>query len=519
MALRAVGLCLSSFALYGCASVLPLSGPVTKVEHLPEEGLRIGLVADSQLQTRSNYNRVFGYSGEFEDFIVKTSVRPPALDWAARSMLRSDLERLHRQKSHAIFYLGDGANNGCYDEFALGFQDGAKPGQNEQGVLALLDEFRTRTRVPVFFIIGNHDILGAGSTARTAQRNAFCEGSSSSNRSILKLEAMKLVDAFNRGNAAFAGTWRYRSNWDEATVGRACGSDPQVQHRTSGCYLAAAVDYARGDDTAQILLLDTNDWADVTDSNFVGLQQEGIRGAMSFVDVPDKQVVSQTTWFDRNASGYVKLRVALSHYDLAGLTKNLPLIGPVSHKTQLYMNLFTDGAQTRTPIQDEAYVATGHTHVREIKSKSFTFKMDCGRFRCAKTNRFGITELNVGSTTDYSNYATIARFEFGKGLAGGLSYSRVEGEPDGCADIWDAISVQPFPRKLLGLYDRGWKAIGIDRAKRTNYHKFGPSDVQDLWANLDAYAGNDAHRANCIGRYAAAVEAGVDPLKRQSPQR
>ena len=105
MNIRALWLCLSALVLSGCASRLPpsLSGPVTRVEILPDTGLRIGFIADSQLQTRSNYNRVFGYRGPFEDFIVKTSIRPPALDWAARSMLRSDLEELHRQGAKAIF--------------------------------------------------------------------------------------------------------------------------------------------------------------------------------------------------------------------------------------------------------------------------------------------------------------------------------------------------------------------------------------------------------------------------------
>ena len=104
---------------------------------MPEQGLRIGFAADSQLQTRSNYNSVFGYRDRLAEFVVKTAIRPPALDWAARSMLRESLERLRVQKVQAIFYLGDGANNGCYDEFALGFQDGVMPDRNSVGVLAL----------------------------------------------------------------------------------------------------------------------------------------------------------------------------------------------------------------------------------------------------------------------------------------------------------------------------------------------------------------------------------------------
>jgi len=519
MRYRALGLCLLILAISGCTPTARLSGPVTRVDRLPEAGLRIGFVADSQLQTRSNYNRVFGYRDKLADFIVETAIRPPALDWAARSMLRSQLDQLRIQGAKAIFYLGDGANNGCYDELALGFQDRAAPGPNQQGVLALLDEFRTSAGIPVFFILGNHDVLGAGSSAFHEPRGDFCEATVSPNRSVAKFEAMKLTDSFNRGNAAFAGAWRYHSNWDAASLQSLCGTDASVQHRTRGCYLAATVDYAQGEKTAQFLLLDTNDWADVSGSTFAGFQQEGIRGAMSFRDDAKRQIVSQTTWFDGNASDRRDLRVGLSHYDVASLTKHLPVVGRVSAKTQMYMQLFTRpaGETVNEASQDLAYVVSGHTHVREIDGKLFTFKMDCGPILCARTNRFGIRELNVGSTTDYSNYATIAQFDFGKVPAGNLSYRRVESEPEGCDTIWTEVGDYRFPNALQGK-DQGWAAIGIDRGNRHSYDRFVLADVQRLWANLDAYAGTDAHKANCIGLYAAAVEAGVDPSKRLPPK-
>ena len=136
---------------------------------LPDSGLRIGFVADSQLQTRSNYHRVGGYRGVIEDAAVQGAIRPPALDWSARAMLRSDLAKLAEQGAKVIFFLGDGANNGCYDEFARGFADSEKLAPNDASVLSLLAEFRQKTRIPVYFVIGNHDILGAGSTSA-----AFC---------------------------------------------------------------------------------------------------------------------------------------------------------------------------------------------------------------------------------------------------------------------------------------------------------------------------------------------------------
>jgi UDP-2,3-diacylglucosamine pyrophosphatase LpxH len=479
---------------------------------MPEQGLRIGFAADSQLQTRSNYNSVFGYRDRLAEFVVKTAIRPPALDWAARSMLRESLERLRLQKVQAIFYLGDGANNGCYDEFALGFQDGVTPDLNSAGVLALLDEFRRQSGIPVFFTLGNHDLLAAGSTAQIIKGAKLCEGVVSPNYSISKLMAMKLVDTFNAGNSQIAKGWTYRSNWNELAARQACGENADIQHRRGGCYLAATVDHASDEGTAQFLLLDTNDWVDVTPSRYLGLEQEGIRGAMSFQDDAAKGILSQTSWFDRNASQPVDLRVGLSHYDVAGLTKRLPLVGKASSKTQMYMKLFTNDAATREPIQTSAYVVTGHTHVREAEGKLFLFKTKCGNFSCAQTDRFRIRELNVGSTTDYSNYATFAQFQFAKGSEQKLGYARIETNPAECADVWSAMPGQEFPNSLQGS-TRGWLAIGIDRNKPTSYHGLQLKDAQQLWRNLDWYAGKDQHKANCIGLYAAAVEVDVDPGK------
>lgn len=512
---RILALCILSLVLTGCMAKAPmLSGPVVGVEALPETGLRIGFVADSQLQTRSNYNRIFGYRDNLADFFFKTAIRPPALDWAARAMLRENLEQLRAQKAQAIFYLGDGANNGCYDEFALGFRDGATPKPNSVGVLALLDEFRKRTGIPIFFTLGNHDMLFAGSTASILRAAKLCDPIASPNRKITKLEAMKLVDDFNKGNAALAGAWRYRSNWNETAIGRACAGSPEGEHRRAGCYLAATVDYLSKDGAAQFLLLDTNDWVDVTPSVYAGLEQEGIRGAMSFRDDESTGLLSQTGWFDRNASEQASLRIALSHYDVAGLTKRVPLVGKASSKSQMYMNLFTDdNVEVRKPIQDSAYVVTGHTHVRKIKGNQFQFKMDCGPIRCAPTNRFRIRELNVGSTTDYSNYATIAQFQFANAAEPSLGYRRVQIEPTECAAVWNEVATHQFPNALSGHGNVGWLAIGVNKRKPTNYHSFRLDDVQKLWENLDEFVGTDQRKAACIGLYAAAVEVKIDPTK------
>lgn len=513
MILRLLTLCGVLAALSGCTSPggalrgsgpapdlagawQPLSRPMVLVsdgEALPQSGLRVGLVADSQIQTRTNYNRVTGYRGPIEDSQVQGAIRPPALDWAARSMLRSDLAQLVTQGAKVIFFLGDGANNGCYDEFAHGFADDAKLAPNDASVLSLLAEFRQTHGVPVYFILGNHDILGAGSTSKIGARKRFCEDRNGLNRHITKFEAMKWTEAFNQGNARFPNAGTYRSNWadNEDAIRRNCGGVEVAQDKRRGCYLAATVDASIDGRTAQFLLLDTNDWADVV-TLFPGFQQKGARGAMTFVDKGG--TLSQTSWFNAHASQHVDLRVALSHYDIGGLRSQL-LKWKFSNKSQRYLDLFTKGHEPAVPIQTYGYVVTGHTHTQTYVNKPHRFSMKCGVLpgSCADNDRFSFNELNIGSTTDFSSFATLAQFDPDPAKSANIYFQRVEVR--GCESVWAEID--------RGI---GWPALGVNTADRYAYRKFKLRDVEPIWVKLREYAGDDQHKLNCIGVYAAAVE-------------
>lgn len=475
----------------------PLSRPMVLVANndpLPQSGLRIGLVADSQLQTRSNYNRVRGYRGELEDAAVQGAIRPPALDWAARAMLRSDLDELARQGAKVIFFLGDGANNGCYDEFARGFADGEKLPPNEASVLSLLRDFREKTRIPVYFILGNHDILGAGSTSALRSRKRFCESKLAPNRHVTKFEAMEWTETFNQGNAGLPNAGIYRSNWtgNAATISRNCGTPRDEQDKRRGCYLAATVDVMNEGRKTQFLLLDTNDWADVV-TLLPFYQQKGARGAMSFQD--RNGITSQTTWFNDNASQQVDMRIALSHYDIVGL-RSQALALKFSKKSQRYVELFTDGHLPARPIQNRAYVVTGHTHTPTYVNMPRHFSMNCGPLpgSCAETDRFSFHELNIGSTTDFSSYATLAQLDPDPAKAADIHFKRVEVR--GCEPVWTEIE--------QGI---GWKALGVNADQRFDYRNFRLHDVQPIWRRLREYAGDDDRKLNCIGIHAAAVEA------------
>ena len=467
---------------------------VEEGEELPQSGLRVGLVADSQLQTRSNYKRVKGYRGPIEDSWVQGAIRPPALDWAARSMLRSDLAQLVRQGAKVIFFLGDGANNGCYDEFARGFADDEQLAPNDASVLSLLAEFRRINRVPVYFILGNHDILGAGSTSSIRARKRFCKPEAGPNRYITKFEAMKWAEMFNQGNAGLPNAGTYRSNWggNEDAIRRNCGGAEAAQDKKRGCYLAATVDTSIGGRTAQFLLLDTNDWADVV-TLLPGFQQKGARGAMTFRDKGG--IESQTSWFNKFASQRVDLRVALSHYDIVGLRNQLLKL-KFSRKSQRYLELFTEGHEPAVPIQTRAYVVTGHTHSKTYKYGPRRFWMNCGLLpgSCADSDWFEFHELNIGSTTDYTSYATLAQFDPDPAEPADIYFKRVKVR--GCEAVWAEIE--------RGI---GWPALGVNTADRYGYRKLKLSGVKPIWARLRDYAGEDEHKLNCIGVYSAAVEA------------
>ncbi len=481
-------------------------------------GPQIGLVADSQLQTRANFAKIRGYRGVLEDKASgNVSIRPPALDWAARAMLQYDLKLLVAGGAKAVFYLGDGANNGCYDEFAAGYGDGTNPEFNDEGILRLLADFRQETGIPVFFVIGNHDLLGAGSTGDADLRKRFCANVAAAKPSLLKSDIIALVDRFNRESAQASNAWSYTSSYDASQIERDCAGNESFQHRRWGCYLAAKLNYTEQGSSIQYLLLDTTDFASVSPSEIVGIQQEGLRGAMSFGERVGESTPSQTSWFDSNASEPVAVRIALSHYNLVKLSKNLELLR-LSKKVQRFGDIFLDSDDPQEAIQGDAYLISAHTHFPKTTVEPITLKLKCNAFACRPFGpRVQFKELNIGSTTDFSSYAVLAQLAKGPKFRYDLHYSRVDSEPPSCADVYSELMDFPFKRKFLGVHDKGWQAVGI-MDDPVSYRSYEYENLEALWANLEQFAGDDIRRATCIGLYSAAVEAKKDPLQRMPPR-
>ena len=504
---------------------LVLSGAALNT-HIPEDVLKIGVVADSQLQSRETLAaNVLALRGKFEDSINDVAIRPPALDWSARAMLRAQLGQLAQSKVSAIFYLGDGANNGCTDEFSAGYAPKSTVLPNKKGILALLDEFRRPAKIPVFFVLGNHDYLGAGNTSYDEQRKTLCGHSAGNpNLPLTKYQVIEMVDRFNRENHSLhaapsetADQWIYRSNFNaQGATGTKtlCEKSPR-HHRNRGCYLAATVGRNLGGRYVEMLLLDSNDYDDVTESKVFGKEFEGLRGAMSFRDEAGQSIPSQTKWFEDNSAPGATMRIAMMHYDLGALQKSLPVMGYVSSKAQKFANIFTAapaaGAESplRTRKQDSAYVLSAHTHAKEIGNITTQFKVKCKLWYpdCKGKQSFLVREINTGSTTDVSNYATIFGLQPREaGRVTDLLFERLSADRQQC-DRVNAVVANHMFRNPVGGVEKGWAAIGVTASNPHAYRDYGDADLRNIFHNLDDLAGENAAMSVCIGLESARVES------------
>lgn len=499
----------AALCLGGCTTTR-LSGSIIPRQNAPASlGLAIGILADSQFQTRQAFRQVRFFKNPRMDRWIDVTMRPPALDWAARSMVRAQLERLRTNHVEAVFFLGDGANNGCRDEFADGY--GLPPGNktveaNSQGVLAVLEEFRKRSNIPVFFVLGNHDFLGAGTTSERKYRKPLCEdprgepdyrreakawpgqasGDSGANPPLTKYEVMALIDRFNRESAALEPrNWRYRSNFENgsaATVRAACeepsGKSPESQHLRPGCFIAATLDLTRNGTSVQFLLIDTNDCGNNVAIQLIpGLPMkhwaaEGVFGCVSYIG---KQ--SQVGWFKNNTAAPVAMRVGLTHYNVAHLRSSSLLRWAMRGREGL-IDLFADKDKQPEARQISAFLISGHTHTQVYKVHDAHFYSPClGAPGCSFKQKILLAELNVGSTTDYTNLVTVLRLNPGDRREDStMIYERQGPDAAACSAAFNALADFQFskPGADAAKQDgseipdwatdqtKGWRALGIN---------------------------------------------------------
>lgn len=496
---RVVAAALAALALAGCAT---LPAPEHIRLHVPEPELTFGVVADTQIQNRQAWAARTILRSPAADRRIAVTIRPPALDATARQLLEAHLGEQRNRAVSAVFYLGDGANQGCTDELA-----GRVPGQ--EGVLPMLSRFRSESGIPVFFVLGNHDFLAAGNTENRAQHVALCGGE----RNVsTKADLIRLVDAFNRESAAM-GQWVYRSSPTPSLEAFCSGSGDDVpQSRRPGCYYAATLDLERAGRHFRFLLLDTNDYADVTRNRLLRRRGdtlprtdfEGLRGALSFVNRPGG-IESQTSWVaargrETQLSGAVPhVLVALTHYDVHALRKTL--LVPLSRKSQLLGDVFTgdDGDFFR----ERAFVVSAHTHTARTDLRSTGLLQD-------RREIVRLEEVNIGSTTDHPSLSAVLRIaQTRSGTV--LSYEPLSPTREGCDAVARELDDAIFPRPFLGR-TTGGRAIAYDPRQPLLYHEVSAGSVQDVFANIDWFVGSSARRAVCLGLMAGAVEAGAVPL-------
>lgn len=409
----------------------PLDG--CEAPRLPEQrrGL-IGLVADSQFNTLNPSGWNLWRRGP-SDWFLDVAIRPPALDYTSHYLLRSIIAKQIDAGAEVIFYLGDGANNGCQDELV-----GRHDVDGIDGIFTVLRQARARYRRPIFFVLGNHDYLGAGNGSGVlATRQALCNATRTGrNAPLTKLDVIGLIHAFNAESAALDPRWDYRDNFDAHALARACnggrGLRPRNQHLRRGCFLAGRL-LDRGT-SREYLLLDSNDYVDVPASRLFA----GRRGALSFHD--DEGSLSQVSWLVAHGDPDARLRILLSHYDVATINADDDR-GP-------YHDRLAPLIRERRTLWLSA-----HTHWPEARARDHAF----GR----RKRRVHATEINLGSATDYPAYGLLTDVTIEPERRAAVFVDRTEVfaiAPERCEPVLETMSdvvagsrYFPFRRHTRGL--------------------------------------------------------------------
>jgi hypothetical protein len=400
---------LTLWCLPGCAGNRP-------AHPLP---IRIGLLADTQITSEDSTPDSL-YRSRALDKSIECAIRPPALEHLATEMLRIALDRFPSDVD-VILYLGDGANSG---------------GENElETLFTVLQEHRSKSKIPIFMVIGNHDYLGAGSTSDPLMRFLLVNRlrpqevpplPATYHRFLSKYEVLKRISAFNRASSDLPANTFFRYTDNGGAL------DPNLDH-DSGLYLAGRLVYPKdGDKTVEIFLADTSDYVDTSIKPEVTILEPfipqwglyGMQGSVSSRDrkgAPGGPRLSQITYLRDSSAGLPpEYRFIASHYPPDNLDRKRSDIPTSWHfellnllhgawetiETALFGSRYANQHLQDWCIDGEAnYWLSGHTH-RTTMLRPGQSEAHVGGLAWLWTGA-SFHNINVGSTTDYRAHIAV----------------------------------------------------------------------------------------------------------------
>ncbi len=504
----------------GCADV-----QVGRPIHLP---IKIGLLADSQLTSDKAAILDTGYRSKFMDRnLGSVAIRPPAVERClAKGMLDTALEKLSQEKVDLILYLGDGANSGGTDEIESLFES--------------LEAHRSKSGIPIYMVIGNHDYLGLGMTTNPIDRHTILNPIGQTiNPPLSKYQVLQMISSFNKENNS--SVFRYKDHLSS--------SEPNAGHR-DGLYLVGHLEYiVPGQDSVDIFLVDSSDYKDSRKPEMGGLkhfvrteQYYGAKGAMSFKDEPDRNKVSQITYIEGLASSsQPAIRFVASHYPpdhldrirLADPEDDL-LVGVEAVGHAVWEVPLSPLGLSTPPPEDHLkrglskggknYWLSGHTHVKKMTRSPQ--KLDCGGiFGFFSEGKFGC--INVGSTTDYRAHVAVVE-AYDNNKPGMVKVDRVVGyreiplfDPKGLGDrqclkqMFNDIALYGSEHAADGV-----SLLGLNKEYQKGYwtEQHTKASVEELKSFIDRFLADhpeydQSDVTACLGFIAGAYEAGIDPKR------
>ena len=375
--LRLLTLFVSLMIATACSTVYKTSSapiPATK-EHVD---IRIGMIADTQLTTDYQADN-YVFRGKYADKFKNVAIRTTAQEYLADDHLTYMLKALAQQSPDIIVYLGDAANSGCKDEIDT--------------FMKIISEFRDKSNIPTFLVVGNHDYLATGNQTASDTREAVC----GNDDFYTKESLIKVYSAFNRDssklpvpNASYAITNFFDVFDKGVTPFWQCNTARPEQQHVEQCFYAGVVSLASANHSFDLVLADSSDYSNVKilPQLWNDLQVYGMRGAIGFY----KQ--GQSDWIKGRLNAADSLRFIATHYPMEHLGYKLPWAGkgrPSDFFTANGYNVWLS-AHSHNP------------HMNPV-GNALTYDGD---------NKSAGHQLNVGSTTDYRPRAAVARMVNGR---------------------------------------------------------------------------------------------------------